>query len=174
MLLGGARHGMDWFLFIFINMTKEKKKRVLQEAKKIIDALAEQNIVVKPQDLVDKARAKRSPLHGYFVWDDNDAGEMYRKHQAGQLIARVKVVYRGDTERAYQKVRVKVKYQAVEKEEEGYVTTARVLSEEDLRNQVVKKGLGDLRRWKYKYSVYEELMELVNSGKMAKLKQVLV
>ena len=141
-------------------MTKEVKIRFINEAKKIINELAKKGVVVKPQDLVDIARDKYSPLHGYFIWDDTDAAEAYRCHQAGQLIGRVRVTYEKRRVRAFQKVRITMDNN---KQKEGYVTTARVLSDKDLRLQVVKEGLSELRRWLSKYSVYPELLCLVKT-----------
>jgi len=41
--------------------------------------------------VLDDARKKTSPLHGYFEWDDSSAAESYRLAQAASLIRRVKV-----------------------------------------------------------------------------------
>lgn len=151
----------------------DKEKRLLVEVKKAVDRLEKKNVVVKPQDLVNEARAKHSPLHKFFVWDDSEAAESYRRHQAGQYIGRCKVYYKdGRKERGYQKVKVKVQYNGDEKMEEGYVSTARVLSEEELRSQVIKSGLRELHRWKVKYSAYDELMELVDASKMSRVRIV--
>lgn len=150
-------------------MKEEKKLRFIEAAKKIVDELEKLNVVVKPQDLVDEARPKSSPLHGYFVWDDSEAAESYRCHQAGQMIARVRIKYENNRVRAYQKVKVTIKYNGEEKEDEGYVSTARILSKDDLRRQVVKQGMNELYRWKNKFSVYDELMALLNIEEMERL-----
>lgn len=153
---------------------KENKTRILEDAKKIIDKIEKENGFVKPHDLVNEARTESSPLHSYFVWDDGEAAEAYRNHQAGQLIARVRVSFENKRVRAYQSVRVIVKYDSKERVDEGYVSTARILSDEDLRWQVIKQGLKDLYGWKTKYSSYDELMDLINHSKVEELNLLVV
>jgi hypothetical protein len=43
-----------------------------------------------PADLVEDARDPDSPLHAYFTWDDTEAAEKYRLHQARTIIRSVK------------------------------------------------------------------------------------
>lgn len=47
-----------------------------------------------PSLVLSQARSVDSPLHRYFEWSDNVAGEKYRLGQAQRLITTVKVVYR--------------------------------------------------------------------------------
>lgn len=47
-----------------------------------------------PSLVLDRARSEKSPLHGYFEWNDSVAGEKFRLGQAQKLITKVKVVYR--------------------------------------------------------------------------------
>jgi hypothetical protein len=42
--------------------------------------------ILRPQAVVDEARAEDSPLHGAFCWDDTEAARRYRIIQAEKLI----------------------------------------------------------------------------------------
>lgn len=46
-----------------------------------------------PRFVVDSARPVESPLHSRFEWDDEVAGEAWRREQAGALIRSVTVTY---------------------------------------------------------------------------------
>ena len=46
-----------------------------------------------PQIVVDESRPTEAPLHEHFEWDDQLAGEAYRRQQASQLIRSVRVEY---------------------------------------------------------------------------------
>lgn len=46
---------------------------------------------LRPQAVVDEARAEESPLHGAFEWDDGVAAEKYRLDQAQRLIRSFRV-----------------------------------------------------------------------------------
>jgi len=44
------------------------------------------------RDVVSESKPKTAPLHGCFEWKDSVAGELYREHQARNLIRAVRVV----------------------------------------------------------------------------------
>ena len=45
--------------------------------------------LLRPDDVVERARSPNSALHKYFEWDDTDAAAAYRLHQARQVIRAV-------------------------------------------------------------------------------------
>jgi hypothetical protein len=51
----------------------------------------EGNGTLAPAAVLEAARSPKSPLHGYFEWDDALAGEAYRLAQARALIRGVRV-----------------------------------------------------------------------------------
>ncbi len=42
--------------------------------------------LLRPDDVVERARSQNSALHKYFEWDDTEAAAAYRMHQARQVI----------------------------------------------------------------------------------------
>lgn len=53
--------------------------------------------------VLEEARDPGHPLHTRFEWDDTVAAERYRLEQAGELIRRVKIVYKPATSRSLAK-----------------------------------------------------------------------
>jgi hypothetical protein len=49
--------------------------------------------VLIPQEVVEAARARASPLHDCFEWDDSRAAHEHRLNQARQLIREIDVVF---------------------------------------------------------------------------------
>ena len=115
---------------------------------------------LSPDEVIEKAKSSSSPLHDYFMWDDDVAAEMYRKTQARHMLRSIHIVRQEDDEpaRAFHPVTIKVN----EHEERGYVTLNRVLSEEDLLEQVRHRAFQELSSWQRRYSQYEALRPLVD------------
>lgn len=128
-----------------------------------MEALAEEgNGSVTPHMVYEDAKKKRSPLHDYFEWDDSAAADAFRLNQARELLRFVHVVVtreNGAEEevRAFHNV-------VIEKDEDTaertYAPLARVLSEEELRKQVVAKALHEFEQWRKRYKQYQELAPL--------------
>ena len=72
-----------------------------------MDLTAKTNRPVTPSMVLEAARAKDSPLHGLFVWDDTEAAEKYRLIQAGGFLrAVVKILPGGSREPVRASVRM--------------------------------------------------------------------
>lgn len=70
-----------------------------------LQTIYDQHNRLTPQLVVDEARPDDHPLHNRFEWDDEIAGEAWRRHQAHELIRSVKIVRKDDSGREYPKVR---------------------------------------------------------------------
>lgn len=105
---------------------------------------------VPPGAIVDAARKRNSPIHALFNWDNDDAAELYRKDQARALIGRLQIVRvqvsDGPTlsSRAFFSVRVGDK--------RGYVAQDKILSDRDLKKQVIESAQRDLEAYLAKYA----------------------
>jgi hypothetical protein len=63
-----------------------------QEAGTEIESCKNGEGFITPEAVVDKARPPTSIIHKCFEWDDKNAAEKYRLHQAGNLIRNLVVV----------------------------------------------------------------------------------
>jgi hypothetical protein len=58
---------------------------------KALEALRDQDGILRPESVVAAAKDPASPLHNYFTWDDVEAAHKYRLDQARALIRSVKI-----------------------------------------------------------------------------------
>ena len=108
-----------------------------------------------PEAVVSAAKDEDNPLHPYFTWDDTEAAHRWRLEQARKLIRLSVTVIKQDT----QPVRAYVSL-LNDRGKNGYRATIDVLSDEDLRDQLLQCALRELAAFRHKYSVLSELAEL--------------
>jgi hypothetical protein len=126
-----------------------------------VEALREEKGIVKPADVVDRARRKRSPLHPQFEWDDSVAAERHREWQARQMLANLVVVsvVKG---KVVQQAPVYVSVSSPEHGgERGYMLTTDVVVNEDLRLQALEDALKMLTALRRRYGSLRELVLLL-------------
>ncbi len=104
--------------------------------------------------VLDSARKKRSPLHKYFEWDDTEAAESWRRHQASCLIVSVTII----EPKAEAPVRA---FPYIKIEGEGSFTSMKIaMSDEQMRRQVIEKAKRELIAWKQRYHELVEFAKL--------------
>jgi hypothetical protein len=81
-----------------------KKKRVqrmvttMEQVRSVLDEIAaKEGGVLRPEAVVEEARAADHPLHDRFDWNDTTAAHAHRVEQARNLIQTVKYVSRTET-----------------------------------------------------------------------------
>lgn len=140
-------------------MKKQTTNKVIAELKRIAK---ENGGLLQPETVVDEARPVRSPLHSRFEWDNTVAGQQYRIWQARQLI-RVSVEVLAGTDKACE-VFVSLTPDR-ERESGGYRIMADVLSDADLRNQMLSDALDELELFREKYRKLKELAAVFSAIK---------
>jgi hypothetical protein len=121
----------------------------------------EQHQMLTPALVVDEARRSTHPLHDRFEWNNNIAGEAWRRAQAHELIrlARVVVQPASDTEpersvRAFHAVREE------HAENNGYIyEPAERIAEDPFLRQIVLRDME--RDWQALRKRYEEFSEFL-------------
>ena len=112
-----------------------------------------------PHEVLEAARPKGSPIHGFFNWDDTAAAESWRLQQARQLTNHLEVVVIGDegerSVRAFMSVELSEKVGAEDRR--VYMTARAVAGSEYFRSQAVAGALSEVRRWQARYRDYKEL-----------------
>jgi len=125
------------------------------------------------EDVVEAAGNPSNPLHDYFEWDNTDAANSHRLYQARNLINHITVIvsYNGSQKetKAFFSVNSTPEGEQMNK---TYVTIGRVLSEPQLREQVIKGALSEAEYWKTKYNQYVELGKIFNAIEQTKKKIV--
>ena len=137
----------------------KKSTRIIAELKRIAAA---NGGILKPEVVVQKARAKSSPLHSRFTWDDTEAAEQHRLWQARQLISVSVELIEG----VENPVDVFVSLTPDRgKGARGYRVMTDVLSDKELKEQMLIDALNELRVFQQKYSRLKELSEVFRAVK---------
>ncbi len=123
-----------------------------------------------PADIIESGKDPHSPLHEYFEWDNEIAGEKYRKHQARHLVNHIVTVYiKSEGEEIEQNAFVNVTINDKEKMQSCYVTLKEALTDKKLRQQVLEKAIREAEYWQTKYTDYNELKLIFNAIEMTKI-----
>lgn len=134
----------------------KRRRRIIAELRRI--ASVNEGVLV-PAVVVDRARSPRSPLHSVFEWNDLKASQEFRLWQARELIQRtfrvVSVNGRG------MKVRVFVSLTPDRKlSGGGYREMTVVLSNSDMRAQLLKDAIDEMQLFEEKYSSLKQLIRV--------------
>lgn len=121
--------------------------------------LAEQNDgLLLPETVVEAAKPADSPLHSRFEWNNAKAGHSYRLWQARHLI-RVCVETLPQTK---EPVEVFVSLTS-DRKEGGYRVQTEVLSDREMRRQLLADALAELRCFAGKYARLKELSKVFSA-----------
>lgn len=128
-----------------------------EQAHSTFEAIRQRDGKLTPAAVVDEARPEDSVLHPDFEWDDAEAAEKYRRHQARQMIAAVCIVQ----EETKQPVRAFVNVQAAEEPQKGagrqYLPLPVVLETPPLRSQMLADALKEAQVFQQKYQTLSAL-----------------
>ena len=102
---------------------------------KILEKLDRTHGRATPEAILKEAKPKNSPIHNWFEWDNTEAARKHREWQARSLVQQITIIYKNTGKTKPQTVRAFVSI--VENNHRHYVSTARVLSNIDLRNQAI-------------------------------------
>lgn len=122
--------------------------------------------VLQPESVVEAARPADSPLHSRFEWNNSKAAQEYRIWQARMLIrvtVQVLDAKSGKTDRVF----VSLKSDRYE-ERGGYRALVSVLSDEDLRRQLLLEALEEFSFFREKYGRLKELAAVFEAMKKVK------
>jgi hypothetical protein len=119
------------------------------------------------EDVVESARDKRSVLHNSFTWDDSEAANQYRLEQARKLIRTTVRWIEIDGDK--RPVRVFVSLTPDRDEESGgYRDVVVVLSDKNMRRQMLEDALNELQLFEKKYAHLKELTHVFTASKRAR------
>lgn len=123
-------------------------------AAKVIE-LRERYGVCPPSMFVEAASPDDSPLHDLFEWDDTIAGPKWRLQQAREIIRSVKVILHEQEKAAPMFVHVRLS--TPEGTSDGYVETARAMSDAKMRQSVLADARRQLKGIRARYALFSEL-----------------
>lgn len=110
-----------------------------------------------PEAVVAAAKPASSPLHSYFTWDDTEAAARYRLDEARRLLnVTVEYIKTGKKEIAH---RVFCSLTS-DRRDGGYRVTASVMSNTQLREQLLEDARDEMKSFARKYHALTELAEV--------------
>lgn len=116
---------------------------------------------ITPEIVLADARSPKSDLHQFFEWDDGVAAEKWRREEARKLIAAIVVVYEPTGGKSKpQEIRAYYSVSRDEDEPRSFVATARIMSDEKMRAELIANALRDLARWEERYKSLKEFAEV--------------
>lgn len=133
-----------------------------QVAGERLATLAQKYGRVTPDLVVNDARPEDAPLHGAFTWDDGEAADKYRRHEARQLIGAV-VVFRVAEEQPTAPIKTTRAFVNLEEpttHDRMYMPIAAVLSDKHRRRILLGQAYKDYKMWEAKYHELAELAEI--------------
>lgn len=147
-----------------MNQMKPQRSKVVNELKRIAQ---EHGGILQPETVVAQARPVTSPLHNKFEWNDRKAGHEYRLWQARALIKVVVEVLPGMQEAS--DVFVSLSSDRT-RHGGGYRVMTEVLSDADLKAQMLHDALNELNLFQHKYSVLKQLSVVFQAIKRVRRK----
>lgn len=112
-----------------------------------------------PEKVVEAARPKTSPIHSRFEWDDSEAADRYRLWQARQLIK----VCVEQVQGVSKPTEVFVSLKTDRADAGGYRITTDVLSDEEMKAQLLRDAVEELQIFKIKYRRLKELSDVFDA-----------
>jgi len=122
--------------------------------------------ILRAEDVVEFARNPETELHKHFEWDDSKAAHEYRLWQARQVIRVYATIIPNENVgevRAYVSL-----YPDRTQPGGGYRPLAVVLSDDQLREQLLRQALKEADTWRHKYQQLERLAPIFKALEQVK------
>ncbi len=131
-----------------------------------LDRLTKVNGGLTAENVVGSARARASPLHSFFEWKDSVAAQRYRLEQARHLMRCVVVLYDDMPLKTDEPIRAFIafaKHPESLRDDGRYVAMHQILTDAELREQLVDEALAEHIRWEKRYAHLKEIAEIVKA-----------
>lgn len=128
------------------------------DAQAVADEISGIGDSATPAQIVERAKDESSELHKCFTWDDAEAAEKYRLCEARRVIRCLVREQQPTDEKDTPPVRVFYKTN----NGEGYKHVEYVLRRDDEYQALLARAMDELRSFKRKYSMLEELREILD------------
>lgn len=128
------------------------------DAQKVAEEISSIGDSVSPEQIVDFARDEGTELHKLFEWDDTKAAELYRRGQARNILCSIVIVENDPQKPAWPPVRY---FHKENKDYSGgYKQTITILQNDEGHRNLLEQAMMELRAFKKKYHMLEELSEI--------------
>jgi hypothetical protein len=134
----------------------------MKEERKFLERMALRNGgLLLIDDVLDAAMDRKCVLHKHFEWDDTEAANQYRREQARGMIQKCKIIIAQSPDVS---IRAFVSLSDDQKNGGGYRMTAAVLSDDDMKAQLLYDMQVTISRWKQKLHLLDvETASIIDS-----------
>ena len=145
----------------------------------VMEQLEKEHGCVTKSNFLEASRPEDSPTHKLFEWDDTKAAEKYRLGQSRFYISNLRIVVEEikadekpisvqsfkseDGKDVPVTTRAFVSVSDTQRGRAEYVNIERALSDEDMRKNVLRNALLELKEFEGKYSRYKELSSIFDA-----------
>lgn len=127
-------------------------------ASRALAEIARRNKQLTPEGVVESSRPADAPLHRCFEWDNTRAAEEHRKEQARRLIRSIYVIQDDPRTGASRET---IAYISADGDDgRCYISSARLMTDADLRSAAISEALRSLEAWQRRYHHLQELRPL--------------
>jgi len=116
-----------------------------------------------PATIVAEAEREDHPLHRCFNWNNDEAAQRWREHQARNLINSIEVIYQENVGRDDAKTINIAPCYVANQIENGYLNTEEAIEDIDTRELIVNAAVAGLRGWKERYGRLKEMSDVVEA-----------
>lgn len=140
---------------------KETEKFTKEVIKEILIVNKESGLTA--ENLVEKAKSKKSSLHILFEWDNSIAAERWRVHTARLIINEVKILV-GDKELyAFENISIMVESNGSGSFLREYKPIIEIMNNEDYKKQLVRKALQEILYWRQRHKELTEFRKIFST-----------
>lgn len=117
------------------------------------------------------AKGQTTPIHEDFTWDNKAAIAKCHVMEAGYLIRAIEVVVESGGEQVTEEP-VRAFVSVVQNHKHGYVDVVTVLSNAQLRQQMLGRAYQELTAWRNRYDQLEEVAQIFKTRAVQRLQSV--
>lgn len=151
-----------------------------QTVGEVFESIVNSGEELTSRSFLDASRPVDSPTHNIFEWDDSIAAENWRLHESKNIINSIEIEYVQVEEPETQELEIEfVEHKDpipnfrgtafVNVNPRGFGKTANfvpietAMKNDDMRSQVLKNALSELKSFKHKYATLNELAKVIQS-----------
>lgn len=113
-----------------------------------------------PQQIVDKARDKKSELYRCFTWDNDTAAEKWRLQEARSIVTHL-IIKRSDEEK--DSLPIRRFYKTDKSHDSGYKPVEFIVADKDEYQSLLQQAKAEMIAFKSKYKGLRELEPILEA-----------
>jgi hypothetical protein len=124
-----------------------------------------EHVELTATNIVTRARSPKSPLHGWFTWNDEEAAALYREREARNLLNAISFRFSADPETDAAPMRFFAALASGDEDDPGevnYYPMTIIHASEDLTEKLLATALRELSWFERKYKRLQALDSIVD------------